>query len=161
MGLEIERKYKVRDHGYRKAAVRHYEIRQGFLNDDPQRVVRVRITGPDATLAVKSPLEGTVRREFEYRIPLEEARILIERVCLSPTLQKTRYVVEHAGLTWEVDEFAGDNEGLVIAEVELPDAAAEPVLPPWVGEEVTGDPRYYNASLVRNPYRSWRDNDAR
>jgi adenylate cyclase len=156
MALEIERKYLVRDHGYRPAASHSYRIQQGFLNDDPRRVVRVRIMGNTATLTVKSPVSDVARREFEYTIPIDDARLLIGLVCLPPTLEKTRHIVEHGGLTWEVDEFEGENEGLVIAEVELPDTGTVPDLPSWIGEEVTGDSRYYNANLVRNPYRLWK-----
>ena len=157
MALEIERKYRVRDTGYREEASRHDFIAQGFLSDDPGRVVRVRITGDKATLTIKSPMEGAVRKEYEYTIPAADARDLIEVVCLQPALSKTRYLVEHRGLTWEVDEFHGENEGLIIAEVELKEADDEPDLPSWVGSEVTADPRYYNANLVRNPYRLWKD----
>ncbi len=157
MGLEIERKYLVRNRSYRDVAEHRFDIRQGFLSDDTQRVVRVRIQDGKATLSIKGPVAGRARLEFEYPLPADEAAEMIGKICLSPTLQKTRYIVRHGQFVWEVDEFAGENDGLVIAEVELPDPDLEPEIPSWVGDEVTHDARYYNANLVKNPYSRWKN----
>ncbi|MBE0617966.1 MAG: CYTH domain-containing protein [Proteobacteria bacterium] len=154
MGIEIERKFLVRGEGWRTGAETRV-IRQGFLSTDPDRTVRVRVAGDRGYLTVKGRAEGLVRAEFEYPIPVEDANAMLDRLCLRPLIEKTRHRVEHAGLVWEVDEFHGENQGLVLAEVELDDPGAEVRLPPWTGEEVSGDPRYYNANLVRHPFAKW------
>jgi adenylate cyclase len=157
MPLEIERKFLVTGNAWRQpgSATR---LRQGYLSFDPERSVRVRLAGTRAWLTIKGPSDGTTRLEYEYAIPVQHAVELLERLCIPPFIEKVRYRVEHAGLVWEVDEFEGDNAGLVLAEVELSDPDQAVVLPDWVGEEVTGDKRYYNVSLVKNPYRSWSEN---
>lgn len=156
MGTEIERKYLVRGDAWR-AGARGTRLRQGYLSSDPARTVRVRSAGAAAWLTIKGPPAGRVRAEFEYPIPVADATILLDTLCERPLIDKVRHVVVHAGHTWEIDEFQGENAGLVIAEVEL-DHAEEPVeLPPWVGAEVTDDPRYQNANLVRAPYTRWSD----
>ncbi|MBX3707783.1 MAG: CYTH domain-containing protein [Pseudomonadales bacterium] len=156
MGTEIERKFLVRGDAWRDAA-RGTRLRQGYLSSDPARTVRVRSAGAAAWLTIKGPPEGLVRAEFEYPIPVADATILLDTLCERPLIDKVRHVVEYAGHTWEIDEFQGENAGLVVAEVEL-EHADEPVqLPPWVGAEVTDDPRYQNANLVRAPYTRWRD----
>jgi adenylate cyclase len=154
MGLEIERKFLVKDSSYKKGAKKIF-IRQGFLNDDLSRLVRIRITGEKAFITIKGPSEGMVRREFEYSILKEDAEVMIRDMCIPPPLIKNRFMVEFTGLTWEIDEFLGENEGLVVAEVEIPRTDYELIIPPWVGVEVTGQTRYYNASLVKFPYKSW------
>ncbi|MCC5795644.1 MAG: CYTH domain-containing protein [Chromatiales bacterium] len=155
MGKEIERKFLVRDDSWREAA-QALEIRQGYLCSGPERVVRVRTIGDQAWLTVKGETRGITRREFEYEIPAGEGRQMLDGLCERPLIEKRRHVLQHAGYTWEVDEFFGENEGLVVAEVELEDAKAEIPLPPWAGEEVSGDSRYFNASLIRKPYSSWK-----
>jgi CYTH domain-containing protein len=154
MGTEIERKFLVRGEDW-KVGSGSQVIRQGFLSTDPDRTARVRLVGDRGYLTVKGRAAGLVRAEFEYPIPVEDAGAMLDRLCLRPLIEKTRYRVEHAGLVWEVDEFGGENQGLVLAEVELDDPEAEVELPPWAGEEVSGDPRYYNANLVRHPFSSW------
>jgi adenylate cyclase len=154
MGTEIERKFLLRDDTW-KAGARGKPYRQGYLSAAVERNVRVRIAGDDAWLTVKGRAHGLTRLEFEYPIPLADARRMLDELCLEPLIEKTRYVVVHSGLTWEIDEFAGDNAGLVVAEIELDDEAQEIELPPWVGREVTGDPRYLNSNLVEKPYRTW------
>jgi adenylate cyclase len=154
MAIEIERKFLVRADGWRRDAVGK-SYRQGYLTVDPERTVRVRIAGDDGFLTIKGMTEGMARSEFEYPIPAAEAAILLDRLCLRPLIEKTRYIMEYGGHTWEIDEFGGDNSGLIIAEVELDSGDQDIELPPWVGEEVTGDQRYYNASLIRDPYRNW------
>ena len=154
MGVEIERKFLVRDMTV-LAGVEGIPYRQGYLSTDPQRTVRVRRAGDRAFLTIKGLSEGATRAEFEYAIPVEDAEAMFLQ-CLPPIVAKVRHRVPHAGLTWEVDVFGGENEGLVVAEVEIPSQVTAVVLPPWVGDEVTDDPRYFNANLVAHPYRDWR-----
>jgi len=132
-------------------------IRQGYLSVDPERSVRVRVAGPRAFLTVKGigSESGASRAEFEYEIPLADAEELLDGLALRPQIDKTRYRVVVASLAWEIDVFAGENEGLVVAEVELPSETTAVVAPDWIGREVTGDVRYYNAHLVSDPYRGW------
>jgi CYTH domain-containing protein len=153
MGFEIERKFLVRDPSVLEGRT-GIAYRQGYLSLDPSRTVRVRQAGEHGFLTVKGRDHGGSRAEFEYEIPLDEAGALLD-LCETPLIDKTRYRIDDGSLTWEVDVFHGDNDGLVVAEVELParDSAVE--MPPWVGDEVTSDPRYFNASLVRRPFRRW------
>lgn len=156
MKIEIERKFLVGSDAWRPAqgGIRY---RQGYLCTDPERTVRVRIGGGTAILAVKGHGDGLSRPEFEFPIPVTEAEQLITCCCLQPVIDKHRYCIDFGGLTWEVDEFLGDNHGLILAEIEL-ERPDQPVpLPPWIGAEVTGDPRYYNAYLARHPYGGWDD----
>lgn len=154
MGTEIERKYLTRDDSW-KAGAAGKVYRQGYLSTEKDRNVRVRIIEEQGFLTIKGRSSGITRLELEYEIPLADARSLLDELCLEPLIEKTRYKIEHAGLTWEVDEFAGDNAGLVVAEVELTTEDQAIELPSWVGEEVTDDPRYLNASLVAKPFRTW------
>lgn len=154
MGQEIERKFLVKVDLWQPPDSGS-QIRQGYLPVQDARTVRVRVADDRAYLTLKGPAKGLVRAEFEYSIPLADAEEMLEQLCDRPLIEKTRYKLPHAGLTWEVDEFSGENAGLLMAEVELsrPDQPVE--LPPWIGQEVTDDPRYYNASLSRYPYREW------
>lgn len=154
MKIEIERKFLLKNDDWRRGATGTL-YRQGYLCTDPERTVRVRIGGDTAILAVKGAGDGPARAEFEYPIPPAEAMQLLDTLCLQPPVEKYRYLVPFAELTWEIDEFLGSNAGLLLAEVEL-ERNDQPIeLPPWVGEEVTGDPRYYNAWLARHPYTTW------
>lgn len=154
MNIEIERKFLLRNDDWRAGATGTL-YRQGYLCTDPERTVRVRLGGDTAILAVKGQGDGLSRPEYEVPIPAAEAAELLDRLCLQPLVEKIRYLVPFAGLTWEIDEFLGANAGLLLAEVEL-DHAEQPVaLPPWIGPEVTGDRRYYNAWLARHPYTTW------
>lgn len=154
MSLEIERKFLVRDDAWRSAAIgEHY--RQGYLSTLPDRTVRVRVIADAGYLTIKGATVGAARTEYEYVIPVEDAHAMLDNLCLRPLIEKTRHTLEDRGLTWEIDEFEGENAGLVIAEVELESEDQDITLPMWVGEEVTGDPRYYNANLVANPYCNW------
>jgi adenylate cyclase len=155
MPIEIERKFLVVGDSWRRGATGTL-FRQGYLCTDPERTVRVRLAGDRGTLTIKGLTEGISRAEFEYPIPAAEAAELLDRLCLRPLIEKTRYRLEHAGRIWEIDEFSGVNEGLILAEVELESADAQPELPPWAGKEVSADPRYYNASLVQHPFSMWR-----
>jgi adenylate cyclase len=156
MPLEIERKFLVDPERWTPpAGGTHY--RQGYLATDPARNVRVRLAGAAAWLTIKGETIGMTREEFEYAIPAADAAAMLDRLCMQPLIEKTRHRLEVAGVTWEVDVFEGDNAGLLLAEVELADEQQSLVLPAWVGREVTGDPRYYNASLAERPYRDWPD----
>lgn len=156
MSREIERKFLVRDDSWRAAADAGKRYRQGYLCADPQRVVRVRVGGDAAYVTIKGSLRGLARDEYEYPIPVADAEAMLDGLCLHPLIEKVRHHVRHAGYMWEVDVFAADNAGLVVAEVELPAEDTEVELPPWVGAEVTHDPRYSNAALVGRPYSTWR-----
>jgi adenylate cyclase len=154
MAKEIERKFLVTGSSW-KGRRPGRRIRQGYLSSEPARVVRVRTDGRKAFLTVKGPNIGAARDEFEYRIPLQDARSLLDDLCERPLIEKTRYRVPFGGLVWEVDVFTGENRGLVVAEIELEREEQAVRMPPWVGPEVTGDPRYFNANLARNPYTRW------
>jgi CYTH domain-containing protein len=154
VGIEIERKFLVRDRSVLDGST-GVTYRQGYLSRVPERTVRVRVAGDRAFLTIKGRSDGASRAEFEYEIPTDDARLLLG-LCDGPLIEKTRHRIEHAGLTWEVDVFAGANDGLVVAEVELPSLDAPVEVADWVGDEVTSDPRYFNANLVANPYRNWR-----
>lgn len=146
MALEIERKFLVKDNSFKDLAVKTVEIAQGYLSRDKQRTVRVRVAAHKAWITIKGLTHGATRPEFEYEIPVDDARRLLE-LCVPPVIVKTRYIVPYHGLTWEVDEFHGHRQGLVVAEVELPSESQALDLPPFVGAEVTHDARYYNANL--------------
>lgn len=154
MGKEIERKFLLKDSGWRGlAGGRLY--RQGYLSTVIERAVRVRTIGDHAYLTIKGVSTGITRLEFEYEIPLADANSMLDNLCEKPLIEKTRYVIPYEDFTWEVDEFHGENAGLIVAEVELENECQEFRLPPWVGEEVSDDPRYFNANLVEHPYTTW------
>ncbi len=157
MATEIERKFLVVGDGWRAQAVRSETFRQGYITtgEHSRGSVRVRVSGEQAWLNLKSATRGISRLEFEYPIPLEDADQILDSLCESPIIDKTRHYVPFAGRTWEVDVFEGENAGLVIAEVELETENASLSLPEWVGNEVTDDLRYYNACLVKHPFSAW------
>jgi adenylate cyclase len=146
MALEIERKFLVNGDAYKNIATECIEISQFYLSLDPERTVRVRVKGDHGFITVKGINRGCVRHEWEYEIPVEDARQMMQ-IC-SAGLSKRRWIVPYDGLVWEVDEFTGRHEGLVIAEVEMPSADTVLNLPSFVGGEVTGDPAYYNSTLT-------------
>lgn len=155
MAVEIERKFLVRGSAWKVAeGVQAVRYCQGYLSRDKARTVRVRIAGDAAFLTIKGETRGATRAEFEYPIPVEDAQALL-LLCDGPLIAKTRYVLQHGSTTWEVDEFAGDNAGLVVAEVELHSEDQAFERPAWLGEEVTADARYFNSALSRHPYRQW------
>jgi adenylate cyclase len=154
MGVEIERKFLVSSDAWRRLG-EPVLLRQGYLSADPMRTVRVRIEGEQGVLTIKSKNEGASRGEWEYPIPLQDAEELLDRLCERPLVEKYRRRIDHQGFTWEVDEFLGENAGLVVAEIELPAEDAVFALPDWIGREVTGERRYYNSSLIRLPYSKW------
>lgn len=161
MAVEIERKFLVTDDGWRTAADGGRVIRQGYLANTATVSVRVRQAGEAAWITVKGATSGASRAEFEYAIPAADAAAMLTTLCADSLIDKTRYRVPWQGHIWEVDVFAGDNEGLVVAELELESEHERFEVPPWVGREVTDDPRYFNASLVRRPWRSWTDSERR
>ncbi len=157
MGTEIERKFLVTGEAW-KVPGPGVRFRQGYLSSDPWRVVRVRIAGDTAALTVKGRSVGSRRAEFEYGIPLEDARQLLE-ICEQPLIEKTRYRVPVGNLVWEIDEFHGANQGLAVAECELESEDQDVPKPDWVGQEVTSDPRYFNSNLVAYPFTTWPSHD--
>jgi CYTH domain-containing protein len=154
MGKEIERKFLVKDSSWRaQDAGKRY--RQGYLSTVKERTVRVRSVGDKAYLTIKGITVGASRPEYEYEIPVADANEMLDQLCERPLIEKTRYRIQHDGLVWEIDEFEGENRGLITAEVELKDEHQSVAVPAWVGEEVTGDPRYFNANLVATPFSKW------
>lgn len=155
MSVEIERKFLVQAPSWRDAVSEERTIVQAYLSRAVNATVRVRIGDDRAMLTIKGRPKGLVRRELEYEIPRQEAKIMIDELCEGPAIEKTRYLVPVGAHCWEVDVFYGRNEGLVVAEVELRRPDEEVVLPDWVGEEVTGQSKYYNARLVERPFDTW------
>lgn len=154
MGVEIERKFLLAGDGWR-ALGEPVLLRQGYLSSDPERVVRVRIEGAQAMLTIKGRNVGATRGEWEYPIPLADAGELLDKLCEQPLIEKLRRRIAFAGHTWEVDEFLGANAGLALAEIELASEHQHFAKPAWIGEEVTGDARYYNSNLIGLPYSRW------
>lgn len=154
--IEIERKFLVNSDAFKKEAMSRTYLVQGFLNSEPDRTVRVRIQGDSGVLTVKGRTseDGTTRFEWETRVPLLEAKALLA-LCEEGIIEKYRYVIPVSGFLFEVDEFLGANQGLLVAEIELPSADASFQKPSWLGEEVTGDIRYYNAQLSKHPFTTW------
>ena len=155
MGIEIERKFLLDNFSWQNDSPKGTQIRQGYLNSDIDRTVRIRTKGEVGFLTVKGRSENMTRKEFEYEIPIEDAKALLA-MCEQPIIEKTRFNVVHRQKVWEIDVFEGINEGLVVAEIELDSEDEVVELPEWVGEEVTSDPKYYNSSLIANPYTNWK-----
>lgn len=154
MGKEIERKFLVdttkwqpRDGGT--------HFKQGYLSSQKERVVRVRIEGERAKLTIKGVSVGVTRSEFEYPIPVEDAATMLDHLCEQPLIDKQRYKEVHGGKVWEIDVFHGDNQGLVVAEIELATEDEPFEIPPWALREVSADARYFNANLIRHPFKDW------
>lgn len=153
MGTEIERKFLVTSDAWR-AGAQSRRLVQGYLSRDPERTVRVRIDGEKAALTIKGKSAGATRAEFEYAIPLGDAELLLP-LCLSPLIDKVRHEVRHEGHLWEIDEFAGENAPLIVAELELSSEDEAFAKPSWLGDEVTDDARYFNSQLAVHPYSKW------
>ena len=152
MATEIERKYLVVSDEWRQHESVYYC--QGYLNRDKNRTVRIRIAGDEAMLTVKGPTEGATRAEFEYAVPMDDAKSMM-LLCDGIVIEKNRRKIDFDGLVWEVDEFLGENAGLVVAEVELESESQTFETPDWVGQEVTDDPRYFNSRLSSMPFTKW------
>ena len=154
MPKEIERKFLLKNDSWRgQDTGKRY--RQGYLSTVKERTVRVRTAADKGFLTIKGITVGASRSEYEYEIPAADANEMLDRLCERPLIEKTRYRISHAGLVWEVDEFEGENRGLITAEVELKDERQSVTPPDWIGKEVTGDPRYFNANLVAKPFTTW------
>ena len=153
MAKEIERKFLIDIDKLGKLSNGN-RIKQAYIETKDKTAVRVRTCGKNAWLTIKGANEGISRSEFEYDIPLKDAEQMINELC-SSSIDKTRYLVEHGQHTWEIDIFHGDNEGLIVAEVELEDESEALAMPDWIDSEVSGDAKYYNSSLIGSPYRSW------
>ncbi len=154
MGVEIERKFLVAGDAWREMGT-PVLLRQGYLSLDPDRTVRVRIENDGGTLTIKGRSVGATRAEWEYAIPLADANALLDSLCQGPLIEKYRRRIEFDGNIWEVDEFLGANAGLVVAEIELTSEEQTFARPDWIGDEVTHDRRYFNSSLIRQPYAGW------
>ncbi len=154
MPQEIERKFLVIGDQWRTLAVPQ-RYRQGYIPTQGQHSVRIRRVGQQGYLTLKGPTIGLTRAEFEYPIPVDDAQTLLDAFCRPPLIDKNRYRIPMGELVWEVDEFLGDNAGLVVAEVELPAEDYPLSRPDWIGQDVSGDARYYNSSLVNHPYCQW------
>ena len=155
MALEIERKFLLKNQQWRDVAGVGCLIRQGYLSDQPERTVRVRVSGDQAWLTIKGKTQGIERLEMEYDIPVSEAMQLLDQLCLKPLIEKYRYRIAQADLIWEIDEFLGENAGLLVAELELKSADQQFDRPDWLGTEVSHEPRYFNSALIRQPFLSW------
>ena len=154
MGIERERKFLVNSNGWRPAQ-RAVRFRQGYLATGPPVAVRVRVMESRANINIKRATSDIKREEFEYPIPVEEAEEILNLLCVGHPIEKTRHYVEYEGFLWEIDEFEGENAGLLVAEVEFERENQAIPLPPWIGKEVSSDPRYLNANLALEPYAQW------
>ncbi len=157
MGTEIERKFLLQNEQWREEPATRFLLRQGYLNTDPTRVVRVRVSGGEAYLAVKGITTDISRAEWQFEIPLEEANEMLA-ICEQPLIEKYRHLIwldEDSHLCWEIDEFLGENAGLIVAEIELSNATQSFDRPSWLGQEVSDDPRYRNSNLSRQPFSTW------
>ncbi|MGD9081319.1 MAG: CYTH domain-containing protein [Desulfobacterales bacterium] len=152
MAKEIERKFLVREGSWRNEKGTRY--RQGYLSSVKERVVRVRTINDKGYLTIKGLTVGASRLEFEYEIPRQDTDLLLG-ICEKPLIEKIRFKVEEKGFVWEIDEFLGENQGLIVAEIELESENQDFPKPDWVLEEVTGDPRYFNSNLIKNPFKMW------
>ena len=155
MAIEIERKFLLRDDSWQGSADDGVSIRQGYLAGSEKSSIRVRIAGDKANINIKSATLDITRQEYEYSIPVVEANEMLDTLCEGPLTEKIRYHVQHDRHCWEIDVFSGDNQGLVVAEVELGSVDEKFQSPGWLGEEVSDDARYYNVCLVKHPFKSW------
>lgn len=154
MAKEIERKFLVKSKAYR-ALAEPISFMQGYISRVPGKIVRIRLAGEKGFVTIKGISTGYEREEFEYEIPATDARQILDKLCEKPLIEKTRWTVSHKDKTWIIDEFEGENEGLVVAEIELTSSDESFEKPGWLGCEVTNEPRYYNSHLVVHPYKDW------
>lgn len=158
MAVEIEHKFLLANDDWRENVSESVVYRQGYLSSQPTSSIRVRVSNNQAWLNIKSAVIGTQRHEYEYEIPLSDAQEILNNLCVKPLIEKTRHFVTYQNHQWEIDEFEGENAGLIVAEIELDSIDEIFAKPVWLGEEVTHDLRYYNNNLAKNPYSQWRDN---
>lgn len=154
MGKEIERKFLIKGDDWR-ALAQGTMYRQGYLNSAKERTVRVRTVGDRAFLTIKGITVGATRAEYEYEIPFGDCNALLDNLAEKPLIEKKRYKIKQGEFVWEIDEFFGDNQGLIVAEIELVSEDQTFDKPQWVGDEVTGDPRYFNSNLIKHPFTKW------
>ncbi|AGC67832.1 adenylate cyclase [Thermoclostridium stercorarium subsp. stercorarium DSM 8532] len=155
MGWETERKFLVKDLSFKKHT-KGILIRQGYLSVNGDATVRVRVAGNRAYLTIKGKSEGISQPEFEYEIPVTDACEMLDNMCIKPVIEKYRYKIEYKGFVWEIDEFLKENEGLIVAEIELENENQDFPLPDFIGQEVTFDFRYRNSYLAIHPYKTWK-----
>jgi adenylate cyclase len=155
MAIEIEHKFLLKNDSWRQQVESAVIFKQGYLSSQPTSSIRVRISNTQAWLNIKSATIGTQRHEYEYEIPFEDANEIIDLLCTKPIIEKTRHYINNNGHIWEIDEFHGVNEGLIVAELELSELNEWFEKPEWVGEEVTEHVRYYNNNLAKHPYSQW------
>ncbi len=155
MAIEIERKFLLANEGWRALVSKSIHYRQGYLNSDAHSSVRIRVSDDTAKINIKSATIGSARQEYEYDIPATDAHELLNTLCHKPLIEKTRHLVVIKQHTWEIDEFAGENQGLIVAEIELSAVDETFEKPDWIGAEVTEDIRYYNNQLTKKPYTRW------
>ncbi len=155
MPIEIERKFLIVNDDWREQVDCSHRIRQGYMGQVGKASVRIRIQGEIANINIKSASLSMTRSEYEYEIPLNEAEEMLDQLCNQPQVNKTRFIINQPPHKWEIDEFYGDNEGLLVAEIELNSEDESFEKPQWLGEEVTQDARYYNVNLIKHPYKNW------
>lgn len=155
MAVEIERKFLVASDEWRQHVSKSVAFHQGYLSNNKEASVRIRIEGKQANINIKGMTIGASRPEYEYAIPVAEAKEMLQNLCAQPQIEKTRHYIELGGKTWELDEFHGDNSGLIVAEVELEHVDETFTHPDWLGKEVTEAVRYYNVMLTKKPYSQW------
>ncbi|MFT5426512.1 MAG: adenylate cyclase [Gammaproteobacteria bacterium] len=156
MATEIERKFLLLNNSWQSNINSELHIVQGYLATNELSSTRIRIQNEQANINIKSATLGITRTEFEYAIPLDDALLMLKDLCIKPIIEKTRYIVSQQLHTWEIDVFSGDNEGLVVAEIELSSPDEDFEKPSWLGEEVSDDARYYNVCLVNHPFKDWK-----
>ena len=153
-GIEIERKFLLKNDTWRQHIKQSFKIKQGYLSRGKNSTVRIRVDEEHSYLTIKGPTNGSTRTEFEYEIPHDEAEIML-KMCVESLIYKVRHIVMVGDMKWEIDAFVLDNDGLVVAEIELDSETQQFDMPDWIGKEVTHDPRYYNSNLSLNPYSQW------
>lgn len=155
MALEIEHKFLVKNNDWQKYVIKSIEYKQGYLISDNKKSVRIRTTQNKAWINIKSATIGTQRHEYEYEVPISDSLEMLDKLCEKPLIEKTRHFVSSEQHTWEIDVFKGDNQGLIVAEIELSEIGEYFHIPDWIGLEVTQDLRYYNNMLCKYPYNKW------
>ncbi len=155
MATEIEHKFLIVNDDWREQIIRSVEYRQGYLSNNKHASVRIRVAGDIANINVKGMTVGVQRPEYEYPVPLADANEMLDQLCMRPMIEKIRHFVEYGGKIWEIDEFSGDNAGLIVAEIELEAVDEAFDVPGWAGADVSGVERYYNVALVQYPYVQW------
>lgn len=155
MGIEIEKKFLLKNDDWKKEADEGELFRQGYMSGSNRSSIRIRVAGNKANINIKSATLGVTRKEYEYEIPVEDANEMLDSMCERPFIEKRRHFIQRGSHTWEIDVFEGDNEGLIVAEIELSDPEEPFDIPCWIGDDVSEDPKYYNVCLVNHPYKDW------